>query len=47
MEGDLYAIICRAIKAELPHMHIHGFSPEEIIYGAARAKVRPANQIVA
>ena len=32
MDGDLYANICRAIKAELPEIHIHGFSPEEIVY---------------
>jgi CofH subfamily radical SAM domain protein len=38
MDGDLYATICRAIKAELPDIHIHGFSPEEIVYGASRAK---------
>ena len=37
MDGDLYPAICRAIKAELPDLHIHGFSPEEVLYGAARA----------
>jgi len=38
MEGDLYIKICRAIKQEVPEIHIHGFSPEEVIYGAARSK---------
>ena len=38
MEGDLYIQICRAIKKELPDIHIHGFSPEEILYGAVRSK---------
>ena len=38
MDGDLYPEICRAIKAELPDIHIHGFSPEEVLYGAARSK---------
>src|SRR3990172_287011 len=27
MDGELYENICRAIKAELPDIHIHGFSP--------------------
>ncbi len=37
MEGDLYEKICRAIKKEIPKIHIHGFSPEEILYGATRS----------
>ncbi len=37
MEGDVYENICRAIKKEIPDIHIHGFSPEEILYGAARS----------
>lgn len=37
MEGDLYENICRAIKKEIPDIHIHGFSPEEILYGADRS----------
>lgn len=39
MEGDLYERICREIKKEIPDIHIHGFSPEEILYGASRSKV--------
>jgi FO synthase subunit 2 len=39
MDVDLYENICRAIKAEIPDIHIHGFSPEEILYGATRAEV--------
>ena len=38
MEGDLYIRLCAAIKSELPDMHIHGFSPEEVLYGAVRSK---------
>lgn len=34
MDGSLYPDICKAIKKELPDIHIHGFSPEEILYGA-------------
>jgi FO synthase len=33
--GDTYAGICRAIKAALPFMHIHAFSPLEVTQGAA------------
>ena len=32
--GELYEKICREIKKEIPKMHIHGFSPEEVLYGA-------------
>jgi len=39
MEGDLYEKICSDIKKEIPDIHIHGFSPEEILYGATRSNV--------
>ena len=39
MEGGLYESICRDIKKEIPDIHIHGFSPEEILYGASRSGV--------
>lgn len=38
MDGSLYLDVCRAMKAELPNMHIHGFSPEEVLYGATRSR---------
>ena len=38
MEGDLYIKLCEAIKEELPDMHIHGFSPEEVLYGSVRSR---------
>ncbi len=38
MEGDLYIRLCEAIKKELPDMHIHGFSPEEVLYGSIRSE---------
>ncbi len=38
MEGSLYIDLCRAIKQELPEMHVHGFSPEEVLYGSIRAR---------
>ena len=39
MEGDLYIRLCEAIKKELPDMHIHGFSPEEVLYGSIRSDI--------
>ncbi len=38
-DGRLYIDLCRAIKEALPDIHIHGLSPEEIKYGALRAKM--------
>ena len=39
MEGGLYESICKDIKKEIPDIHIHGFSPEEILYGAMCSNV--------
>ena len=39
MKGDLYENICREIKKEIPDIHIHGFSPEEILYGATCSNI--------
>jgi len=39
MDGWLYVDLCRAIKKELPEIHIHAFSPEEVLYGSVRAGV--------
>lgn len=39
MRGSLYVDLCRAIKDALPEIHIHGFSPEEVLYGAVRSRV--------
>ena len=38
MEGDLYVRLCQAVKAELPDIHVHGFSPEEVLYGSLRSR---------
>jgi 7,8-didemethyl-8-hydroxy-5-deazariboflavin synthase CofH subunit len=38
MKGDYYIELTRAIKTELPELHIHGFSPEEVLYGAIRSR---------
>src|SRR6266704_7029598 len=37
LDGSYYIDLCRAIKAALPEMHLHAFSPEEILYGSARS----------
>jgi 5-amino-6-(D-ribitylamino)uracil---L-tyrosine 4-hydroxyphenyl transferase len=37
MDGHLYVDICKAIKKELPDIHIHAFSPEEILYASLKA----------
>lgn len=39
MDAGLYEKICRAIKSEIPDIHIHGFSPEEVLYGATRSHI--------
>jgi len=37
LEGTYYLDLCRAIKAAIPEMHLHAFSPEEILYGSTRS----------
>jgi FO synthase len=39
--GETYLAICRAIKAALPEMHIHAFSPLEVSQGAATLGITP------
>ncbi len=39
MEGDLYIKLCEALKQEAPAIHIHGFSPEEVLYGSIRSRI--------
>ncbi len=34
MDGSFYIDLCAAIKREVPEIHVHAFSPEEILYGA-------------
>ena len=37
LDGSYYLDLCRAIKAAVPEMHLHAFSPEEILYGSTRS----------
>jgi len=39
MDGNTYENICRSIKNEVGDIHIHGFSPEEVLYGATRSNI--------
>lgn len=38
MEGDLYIRLTRAVKERFPSLHLHAFSPEEVLYGAVRSR---------
>ena len=37
IDGAYYVDLCRAIKTAVPEMHLHAFSPEEVLYGATRS----------
>ena len=39
MDKNLYVTVAKTVKAALPHIHLHAFSPEEIIYGAKKNKI--------
>ena len=39
LDGWFYVDLVRALKRELPDLHLHAFSPEELLYGATRAGV--------
>src|SRR5262247_3584648 len=39
MDGWHYVHLCSALKNALPNLHIHGFSPEEVLYGATLSGV--------
>jgi 7,8-didemethyl-8-hydroxy-5-deazariboflavin synthase CofH subunit len=34
IEGSFYINLCAEIKKEFPDIHVHAFSPEEVLYGA-------------
>jgi FO synthase subunit 2 len=45
LDGWHYVKLLRAIKEALPEIHVHGFSPEEVLYGAGRANVSVADYL--
>jgi FO synthase subunit 2 len=47
LSGSYYIDVCRALKQALPDLHIHAFSPEEVLYGAVRSKSSIADYLAA
>ncbi len=39
MDGGLYIDLVRAVKRAVPQIHIHAFSPEEVLYGSIRSGI--------
>ena len=37
LDGRFYIDLARALKAKLPDLHLHAFSPEEVLYGSVRS----------
>jgi FO synthase subunit 2 len=37
LDGRFYIELCRAVHDALPDLHIHAFSPEEVLYGVTRS----------
>src|SRR5881409_574729 len=37
LDGRYYIDLCTAIKRAVPDLHLHAFSPEEILYGSVRS----------
>ena len=37
LDGRFYIDLTRALKAALPNLHLHAFSPEEVLYGSVRS----------
>jgi len=37
LTGHDYVALCRAVKAALPDLHVHAFSPEEVKFGARKS----------
>jgi FO synthase subunit 2 len=47
MDGWHYVKLCRAVKEALPDLHVHGFSPEEVLYGSSLAGVTIRDYLLA
>ena len=47
MDGWHYVNLCRALKEALPQLHIHGFSPEEVLYGSSLTGVSVRDYLLA
>jgi 7,8-didemethyl-8-hydroxy-5-deazariboflavin synthase CofH subunit len=47
LDGMFYVELLRAVKRAVPEIHVHAFSPEEVKYGAHRARVSVREFLVA
>jgi 7,8-didemethyl-8-hydroxy-5-deazariboflavin synthase CofH subunit len=47
IDGWHYVKLCRALKQALPDLHIHGFSPEEVLYGSTLTGVTVRDYLLA
>lgn len=47
LPGDAYFDIARAVKAAVPEMHVHAFSPMEVVNGASRTNLSVADWLTA
>ena len=47
LDGRHYINLCRALKEALPDIHIHGFSPEEVLYGSTLSGVSIRDYLIA
>jgi 7,8-didemethyl-8-hydroxy-5-deazariboflavin synthase CofH subunit len=45
LPGGYYIDLCRAIATALPDLHIHAFSPEEVLYGVTRSGLSIADYL--
>jgi FO synthase subunit 2 len=47
MDGWHYVKLCKAIKQAVPDLHVHGFSPEEVLYGTTLTGVTIKDYLLA
>jgi 7,8-didemethyl-8-hydroxy-5-deazariboflavin synthase CofH subunit len=47
MDGNFYVDLTRTVKKAIPGIHIHAFSPEEVLYGASRSGTSIAQYLAA
>ena len=47
LDGWHYVNLCRTLKDTLPDLHVHGFSPEEVLYGATLSGVTIRDYLLA
>jgi 5-amino-6-(D-ribitylamino)uracil---L-tyrosine 4-hydroxyphenyl transferase len=46
MPGNLYIELTRKVKTQFPQLHLHAFSPEEVLYGAVRSRCSIAEYLL-